>query len=182
MDIHNEINWFLEILWYNFTIINIRKECVVLEINVKLKTMADTEKLAAIISDNVFGGMIIGLTGDLGAGKTTFTKYLSKYLGIKDNLNSPTFTILKIYQGKYPLYHMDVYRLEDAGYDYELDEFIYGDGISVIEWYNYIEEMLPKNILTININVNDDDSRDLLIKGDEEYEKIIKAISDRYSY
>lgn len=137
--------------------------------------------IAEIISEYVFPGMIIGLTGDLGSGKTTFTKYLSKFIGVSENLNSPTFTILKIYDGNYKLYHMDVYRLEDIGYDYELDEFIYGDGICVIEWYPYIKTMLPDEILSIDFRVIDEFTRDVTIKGEGPYEKIVKAISDRHS-
>lgn len=75
---------------------------------------------------------------------------------------------------------MDVYRLEDMGYDFELDDFIYGDGISVIEWYQYIKDMLPKNILSIDFKVIDEHARDVIINGGEEYEEIVKAISDRY--
>jgi tRNA threonylcarbamoyladenosine biosynthesis protein TsaE len=152
-----------------------------LKIDIKLKSISDTEKLAIIIADYVFKGMVIGLTGDLGSGKTTFTKYLAKQIGVEDNLNSPTFTILKIYEGRLPLYHMDVYRLENAGYDYELDDYIFGNGISVIEWYQYIKEMLPENILSISIKVLDDSSRDVVIEGGGEYEKIVETISNRYS-
>lgn len=152
-----------------------------MKIDIKLKSISDTEKLAIIIADYVFKGMVIGLTGDLGSGKTTFTKYLAKQIGVEDNLNSPTFTILKIYEGRLPLYHMDVYRLENAGYDYELDDYIFGDGISVIEWYQYIKEMLPENILSISIKVLDDSSRDVVIEGGGEYEKIVETISNRYS-
>ncbi|MDT8336372.1 MAG: tRNA (adenosine(37)-N6)-threonylcarbamoyltransferase complex ATPase subunit type 1 TsaE [Candidatus Izemoplasmatales bacterium] len=152
-----------------------------MEVKIRLNSVDDTQMLAEIISEYVFPGIIIGLTGDLGSGKTTFTKYLSKYIGVSDNLNSPTFTILKIYDGNYQLYHMDVYRLEDIGYDYELDEFIYGDGICVIEWYPYIQTMLPKEILSIDFRVIDEFTRDVTIKGEGTYEKIVKAISNRYS-
>ncbi len=153
-----------------------------MEVKIRLNSVDDTQMLAEIISGYVFPGIIIGLTGDLGSGKTTFTKYLSKYIGVSDNLNSPTFTILKIYDGYYKLYHMDVYRLEDIGYDYELDEFIYGDGICVIEWYPYIKTMLPQEILSIDFRVIDEFTRDVTIKGEGPYEKIVKAISDRYCH
>lgn len=151
-------------------------------INIKLDSLADTETLAEIIADNAFKGMVIGLTGDLGSGKTTFTKYFAKRIGIKDTLNSPTFTIFKIYEGDLDLYHMDVYRLENSGYDYELDEYIFGEGITVIEWYEYIKDMLPEKLLEIEISLLDEDeSRNVVIKGEGRYEKIIEAISDRYS-
>jgi tRNA threonylcarbamoyladenosine biosynthesis protein TsaE len=150
-------------------------------IKFSLKSEKDTLKLAEIIADYIFPGMIIGLKGDLGSGKTTFTKYLASSMGIQDNLNSPTFTILKTYQGKLDLYHMDVYRLENVGYDYELDDFIYGKGVSVIEWYPYIEEMLPKDILSLSFKFVDELVRDVTIEGAGPYEKIIQKISHRYS-
>ncbi|MFA7561259.1 MAG: tRNA (adenosine(37)-N6)-threonylcarbamoyltransferase complex ATPase subunit type 1 TsaE [Candidatus Izemoplasmatales bacterium] len=150
-------------------------------VNIKLDSLADTEKLAEIIANNVFKGMVIGLTGDLGSGKTTFTKFFAKKIGIKDTLNSPTFTIFKIYEGDLDLYHMDVYRLENSPYDYELDEYIFGSGISVIEWYEYIKNMLPETILEIKISVSEqDESRDVVIKGEGRYEKIVEAINNRY--
>lgn len=152
-----------------------------MELNIKLKSHQDTEKLAQIIAADVFPGCIIGLTGDLGSGKTTFTKYLAKHMGISDNLNSPTFTILKIYEHEnLDLYHMDVYRLEGIGYDFELDDYIYGDGVSVIEWYQYITEMLPEEILKISITAISDTERQVIVEGKGRYEKIVKDISDRY--
>lgn len=153
---------------------------MILEVKLRLNSIIDTETLAKIIAEKAFKGMIVGLTGDLGSGKTTFTKFFSQAIGVKDNLNSPTFTILKIYEGNFALYHMDVYRLEEVGYDFELDDFIYGDGISVIEWYQYIKKMLPKNIISIDFKVIDEYARDVIIKGEEEYEEIVKAISNRY--
>lgn len=152
-----------------------------MEIKKFIKSLNNTDALAKIINENLFPGFILGLTGDLGSGKTTFTKYLSKHMGIKDNLNSPTFTILKIYENELALYHMDVYRLEDIGYDYELDDYIYGNGVSVIEWYQYIEEMLPKEMLEIEIKVIDEFNRELTIKGKGRYEEVVKNIDNRYS-
>jgi tRNA threonylcarbamoyladenosine biosynthesis protein TsaE len=156
-------------------------ETRILELKIRLNSMNDTSRLAEIISEHIFAGMIIGLTGDLGSGKTTFTKYFAKNIGVLDNLNSPTFTILKIYEAKLSLYHIDVYRLENIGYDYELEEYIYGNGISVIEWYEYIELMLPEEILSLSFEFVDEDKRDIIVKGEGKYEKIVKAISDRYS-
>ncbi|QLY40495.1 tRNA (adenosine(37)-N6)-threonylcarbamoyltransferase complex ATPase subunit type 1 TsaE [Hujiaoplasma nucleasis] len=144
----------------------------------RLNSEKDTDQFAKLIAKNIFPGMIIGLSGDLGSGKTTFTKYLAKHMGVKDTLNSPTFTLLKTYQGDLNLYHMDVYRLENIGYDYELDDYIYGDGVAVIEWYPYIISMLPDNILTLTFTFIDDVKRDLVIEGSGKYEKILQEISD----
>lgn len=152
-----------------------------MKINIRLNSEKDTKKLANIIGDEVFPGIIIGLSGDLGSGKTTFTKYLAKAMGINDNLNSPTFTILKTYTGDLNLYHMDVYRLEDIGYDYELDDFIYGEGVSVIEWYPYIQTMLPEEILSLKFTFVDEYTRDVYIEGSGHYEAIIQKINHRYS-
>ena len=85
----------------------------------------ESKLLASIIAEEIFPGMIIGLSGDLGSGKTTFTKYFAQSMGVKGVLNSPTFTILKTYTGNLDLFHMDVYRLKDIGYDYELDDYIF---------------------------------------------------------
>ncbi len=151
-----------------------------MDIGITINSLQDTDCLAKLISKKLFPGFVLGLTGDLGSGKTTFTKYLAKHMGITDLLNSPTFTILKVYNNKPNLYHMDVYRLEDIGYDYELDDYIYGDGISVIEWYQYIEKMLPEEMLTISIIVNDNSQRVLQISGKGRYESIVKDIINRY--
>ncbi|MGD9909475.1 MAG: tRNA (adenosine(37)-N6)-threonylcarbamoyltransferase complex ATPase subunit type 1 TsaE [Candidatus Izemoplasmatales bacterium] len=125
-----------------------------------------------------FPGSIIGLEGDLGSGKTTLTKFLARHLGITETVNSPTFTILKVYPGERPLYHMDVYRLEGIGYDYELDDFIYGKGVAVIEWYPFILEMLPKEFLEIHISLLEDGSREVLLKGSGIYEEILQTIGN----
>jgi tRNA threonylcarbamoyladenosine biosynthesis protein TsaE len=76
---------------------------------------------------------------------------------------------------------MDVYRLENVGYDYELDDYIYGDGVSVIEWYQYISSMLPNEFLEINIQVSDNLNREITIRGEGRYIEIVKDISNRYS-
>jgi len=111
----------------------------------------------------VQAGDLLLLDGDLGAGKTTLTKGLAKGLGIIGNVKSPTFTLIREYrQGRVPLYHMDVYRLEDGGAeDLGLDEYFDGDGVSVVEWSELIADLLPANYLRVAISRNDiaDDQR-----------------------
>src|SRR5699024_12262642 len=87
-------------------------------------------------------GNVITLEGDLGAEKTTFTKGIAQGLGITDVISSPTFTIIKEYQGVLPLYHMDAYRLEFSEEDLGFDEYFAGEGISVVEWATFIEDFL----------------------------------------
>jgi len=146
-----------------------------------INNLDEMKSFAEEIGKSIFPGFLLCLEGDLGAGKTTFTKFFGASIGITEVINSPTFTILKIYEGVNVLYHMDVYRLENIGYDYELDDYIYGDGVSVIEWYQYISSMLPKELLKIAINVNDSGERIVTINGEGRYEKIVKDISYRYS-
>ncbi len=130
------------------------------------------------LSRKLFPGFILCLSGDLGAGKTTLTKYLGKAMGIDDNINSPTFNILKIYENSLPLYHMDVYRLDGIGLDYELEEYIYGDGVCVIEWYQRILESIPSEKLIIELIILSETKRMLKLKGEGRYEEVILAISD----
>ncbi len=105
------------------------------------------EKLAAYLAPQD----LILLDGDLGAGKTTFTKGLAKGLGITRPIKSPTFTIIREYQdGRIPLYHMDVYRLEEGGGDdLGLEEYFNGDGVNVVEWSKFVADELPDDYLRI---------------------------------
>jgi len=140
--------------------------------------LSSMEAFAKQLSEFLFDGFVLCLDGDLGAGKTTFTKFLGKYMGIEDTINSPTFTIMKLYEGDRPLYHMDVYRLNGIGMDYELEEYIYGDGVSVIEWYHHIEEILPEERLEIEVEILDATKRKLRLKGCGKYAKIVEKIGD----
>ncbi len=140
---------------------------------IKIHSLEETEALGLRIASLMEPGMLITLTGDLGAGKTTFTKSLGKGLGVKKTINSPTFTILKIYQGRMPLYHMDVYRLEGIEQDLGFEEYFESDGVCVVEWPNFIEDQLPKNRLEIDIRRMDENSRVFNISGiGEKYSKI----------
>lgn len=128
----------------------------------KLETHSFTEtmNLGNIIAKYVFPSFVITLDGDLGAGKTTFVKGLASSMGVKEKVTSPTFNILKCYFIKpLPLYHIDAYRLDSGNKDIGLEEFIEGDGVCVIEWPNFIEEMISDNVLNINIKTIDDDKR-----------------------
>ena len=118
---------------------------------IRTTSLEQTQDIAYKIGKWVSNGMILTLEGDLGAGKTTFTKGLAKGLGINRNVNSPTFNIIKEYQGRIPLYHMDVYRLESGGYEIGLDDYLFGDGVCVIEWASRIEDLLPMERLDIKI-------------------------------
>ena len=110
-----------------------------------VKNPEETEKLAERFAKNAEPGTVIAMNGDLGAGKTTFTKALAKGLGIEETVTSPTFNIVKEYRGgRLPLYHFDVYRIEDPEEMYELgyEEYFYGEGVCAVEWAEKIEELI----------------------------------------
>jgi len=143
-----------------------------------INNIQEMDNLAKKIGKSIFPGYLLCLEGDLGAGKTTFTKFLGASMGITDMINSPTFTIMKIYEGEINLNHMDVYRLNGIGMDYDLEEYVYGDGVCVIEWYKNIEESLPLEKLVIEIKIIDEFKRLLKIEGSGKYEEIVKEISN----
>ena len=123
-------------------------------------------------------GSLLTLSGDLGAGKTTLTKSIGKALGVKKVINSPTFTILKTYYGKMPLYHIDAYRLEGISQDLGFEEIFEDDGVCVVEWPHYIEEQLPKERLRIEIRRIDEEVRLFIIEGiGKAYEEIERALA-----
>lgn len=120
---------------------------------------------------------VIALEGDLGAGKTTFTKGIAKGLGITRTINSPTFTIVKEYQGRLPLYHMDVYRLEDTLEDLGFDEYFEGGGVTVIEWAHLIQPQLPHELLWIYLYHQGEFERKVVLEPvGERYEQLCKEI------
>ena len=105
------------------------------------------EKLGTLLEKND----VLILTGELGAGKTTFTKGLAKGLGITQMIKSPTYTIVREYEGRLPLYHLDVYRIEGDADSIDLDEFLFGSGVTVIEWGHLLGEALPADYLELEI-------------------------------
>ena len=129
-----------------------------------MNSVDDTERFAMALANLLEAQDTITLEGDLGAGKTTFTKALAKGLGVKRTVNSPTFTIVKQYEGRLPFNHLDVYRLAESDEDLGWDELFYGDAVSVVEWAHLIEQDLPQNRLAIEIyRIGDNERRFVLI-------------------
>ena len=123
---------------------------MILETNSPQETFSAGRQLG----EKAFPGQVITLTGDLGVGKTVFTQGLAKGLGIEEPVNSPTFTIIQIYEsGRIPLYHFDVYRIADVEEMYELDceGYFYGDGVCLIEWASQISDILPDDCHQVTI-------------------------------
>ena len=125
------------------------------------------------------GGDCILLAGDLGAGKTTFTKGIGKALGVTRVINSPTFTIVKEYHGDLDLYHLDLYRLEGLGHDFDLEEYFSGDGVVVCEWPNNVSELIPDEYLLIEIFRGEGDTRTIkLIPYGKRYEELVGDLNE----
>ncbi|CAI9396683.1 MULTISPECIES: tRNA (adenosine(37)-N6)-threonylcarbamoyltransferase complex ATPase subunit type 1 TsaE [Bacillaceae] len=137
------------------------------------ETISFAERIGLLLK----AGDVITLEGDLGAGKTTFTKGIAKGLGIAKTVNSPTFTIIKEYQGILPLYHMDVYRLKDSEEDLGFEEYFEGDGVTVVEWAHLIEDQLPIEFLQIQLFYDDTSGRKIVLspKGSR-YMQLCKEI------
>ena len=125
---------------------------------IELSGLTMTEQFAEAIGHSAMPGDNLILTGDLGAGKTTLTKGIAQGLGITQMIKSPTYTIIREYsQGRIPLYHMDIYRVAASGADLGLDEYFEGDGLSVVEWGNLLEEALPEDYLELILEKSDTD-------------------------
>lgn len=105
---------------------------------------------AAKLAEKLQAGDILVLTGELGSGKTTFTKGLAKGLGIEQMIKSPTYTIVREYEtGRLPLYHMDLYRIGDDPDSFDMDDYLFGEGVSVIEWGELLGQDLPESYLEL---------------------------------
>ncbi|PWK05996.1 tRNA (adenosine(37)-N6)-threonylcarbamoyltransferase complex ATPase subunit type 1 TsaE [Tumebacillus permanentifrigoris] len=131
----------------------------------EMASVEATQALAARLGEVVQAGDVLCLSGDLGAGKTTFTQGLARGLGVEEPVSSPTFTIIKEYDdGRIPLYHMDIYRLGEAAVHEDLgyDEYFYGAGVSVIEWSEYLEDLLPEDRLLAHITIAEGGGRHLV--------------------
>lgn len=121
---------------------------------IETRSAEETYQLGIEIGQKATKGQVYTLVGDLGVGKTVFTQGLAKGLAIDEPISSPTFTIVQVYdEGRLPFYHFDVYRIGDIS---EMDEigfedYVYGEGVSLIEWANLIEEILPEEHISITI-------------------------------
>ncbi len=141
-------------------------------------TLAEMEEFARAVAQTLFPGFVLCLSGDLGAGKTTFTQFLGKAMGINEVITSPTFTILKTYKSALDLHHIDAYRLEGVYQDESLEEVIFSHGVTVIEWYEHLLGSLPKDYLSIEIETRDSTTRVLHLEGRGKYGIIVNALSD----
>ena len=146
----------------------------------KSKNVEQTYILAEKLAKLIKGGDIILLNGDLGAGKTTFVKGFAKAINIKESVTSPTFTLLKTYEGKdYTLVHVDAYRLEGSSFE-ELDDYLSDENVIFIEWSSCISNTdFIDNYLSIDIKYKSKNQRDYILNGvGKRYEEMLKELNE----
>ena len=138
----------------------------------------DTRELAENIESENFPGMVICLIGELGSGKTAFVKGFAASLGLKDDITSPTFNIVKEYEdGEMPLFHMDVYRLEETDETIGFNDYFKSNGVTIIEWADMIEDKLPEERLEIKFKVIDENTRVLVLTPyGQKYEDVVNSV------
>ena len=139
---------------------------------IELKQLEDTKRVAEQLVKHLKKGQVICLIGDLGAGKTTFTQFLCEALKVDDYVTSPTFNLMNTYNGilngdPIEIHHFDVYRIFDADEMLEIgfDDFLYGDGLCIVEWANQVVDLIPDNSIWITLKLTLDNKRVLTIVG-----------------
>jgi tRNA threonylcarbamoyladenosine biosynthesis protein TsaE len=159
-----------------------RASCII-----HVSKVEETIKLGEVIASLLKPGSIIALKGELGAGKTVLVKGIAKGLDTSEEPNSPTFVIMNAYEGRLPLYHFDLYRisgvyeLEGIGYE----DYFFGDGVSVIEWADRIEEILPEETIRIEIAIPDEKNgefeteRNIKIEGSKKWLSLFRSTVER---
>ena len=149
-----------------------------MEYKITTRDERETIQIAQNLESEKFENMIICLDGDLGSGKTIFTKGFAQALGIKENITSPTFNIIKEYlNGEMPLYHMDVYRLDGKIDGVGIEDYFKKDGVVIIEWADTIQSYLPEERLDIKFKVIDENTRLLIFKPrGQKYEEVCEAV------
>ncbi len=142
------------------------------ETKIELNELEDTKHFAESLIKQLKRGQVICLVGDLGAGKTTFTQFLCKALGVTDYVTSPTFNLMNTYTGLLKgeiieIHHFDVYRIFDADEMQEVgfDDFLYGDGICIVEWANQVAELIPNDSIWLTMTLTLDGKRVLTVTG-----------------
>ena len=148
-----------------------------MEYKLTTRSEMDTIALAQNLESEKFPNMVICLNGELGSGKTIFTKGFANALGINETVTSPTFNIIKEYDGELPLYHMDVYRLDGNTEGVNIEEYFTKGGVVIIEWASTIKDILPEKRLDIKFKIAGENTRVLVINPyGKEYEELCEAV------
>lgn len=151
---------------------------IVMEYKYSSFSVKDTMELAQNIESEKFPNMVICLDGELGSGKTVFVKGFANALGIEETITSPTFNLIKEYEsGEMPLFHMDMYRLDNSAASIGISDYFVKNGVSIIEWSDMISEYLPEERLEIKFKIIDENKRVLVLKAyGEKYEKLCDSV------
>lgn len=148
-----------------------------MEYKLTTRSEMDTIELAQNLESEKFPNMVICLNGELGSGKTIFTKGFANALGITETVTSPTFNIIKEYDGELPLYHMDVYRLDGNTEGVGIEDYFTKGGVVIIEWANTIKDILPEKRLDIKFKIAGENTRVLVVTPyGKEYEELCEAV------
>lgn len=148
-----------------------------MEYKITTRNERETIEIAQNFESEKFPNMIICLNGELGSGKTIFTKGIANALGINETITSPTFTIIKEYNGELPLYHMDVYRLDGNTEGVGIEEYFAKGGVVIIEWADTIKDILPSERLDIKFKIIDENKRLLILTPyGKKYEDLCEAV------
>ncbi len=148
-----------------------------MKFKININNQTDTIQLAQNIEALKFENMVICLDGELGAGKTLFSKAFAKAMGIEEEITSPTFSIIKEYNGELPLFHMDVYRLENGHEGVDIETYFTAKGVCLIEWSQMIEDILPIERLDIEIKIVNENERVIYLKPyGEKYIKVVEGV------
>lgn len=139
-------------------------------IEITLRNLIETEKFGKILADICGPGTLICLNGDLGAGKTTLTQFIGKNLDVKEYINSPSYSLMNTYNGKFTIHHYDLYKLEgvDEVLDIGIEDYLYSKDIIIIEWAEKIEDILPNERIDMTIKTFNT-SRKVIISGNGKY-------------
>ena len=148
---------------------------------------AGTLELGSRLARELAPGDLVALIGELGAGKTMFTKGIAKGLGVGeyDYVNSPSFVVIKEYPGEKPLYHFDIYRLEEKSFCETLDyeEYFYGEGVSVIEWADRLGKLMPSDYVKVHIAIQSENTRSIIISASGKRSRaVVEHIHENYCH
>ncbi len=154
---------------------------------IEMKSPKETIELGKRIGKLLQAGDVVALIGKLGSGKTTLTQGLARGLGIKKRnyVTSPSFTLVKEHKGRLPIYHIDLYRIDNLKevYDLGYEEYFYGEGVTIIEWAEKIRRLLPEEVLIINLETVDENRRKIeFIPKGKHYQKIVKTLMRNAKY
>ncbi len=152
---------------------------------INITNINETEHLAGLLAEVLYAGDTVLLSGDLGAGKTTFTQFLGKNLGVKRHMTSPTFNIIKSYPSpvkECQIHHMDCYRLEGSDEDLGFDEYFDGTSIVIVEWPQFIEAFLPEENIAVSIEHIDETSRRFILSATAAKSHLVEEIYEKFTH